>query len=66
MISEMIEEALKITCNYLSQNYSKVDYRNLINEISVIAGVVQLVERRSPKPNVVGSSPATPAKFTAW
>ena len=23
-------------------------------------GIVQLVERRSPKPNVVGSSPATP------
>jgi type I restriction-modification system DNA methylase subunit len=42
MISEMIEEALKITCNYLSQNYSKVDYRNLINEISVIAGVDEI------------------------
>ena len=24
-------------------------------------GIVQLVERRSPKPNVVGSNPATPA-----
>lgn len=24
-------------------------------------GIVQLVERRSPKPNVVGSSPASPA-----
>ena len=23
-------------------------------------GIVQLVERRSPKPNVVGSNPATP------
>jgi type I restriction-modification system DNA methylase subunit len=42
MISEMIEESLKITCNYLSQNYSKVDYRNLINEISVIAGVDEI------------------------
>lgn len=27
-------------------------------------GVVQLVERWSPKPNVVGSSPITPAKLT--
>lgn len=26
-------------------------------------GVVQLVERWSPKPNVVGSSPATPANL---
>ena len=26
-------------------------------------GVVQLVERRSPKPNAVGSSPATPANI---
>jgi hypothetical protein len=34
--------------------------------ITYIRSVVQLVERRSPKPNVVGSSPATPAKFTAW
>ena len=28
-----------------------------------IRGVVQLVERRSPKPHVVGSNPATPARF---
>ena len=33
MISEIIEEALTITCNYLSQNYSKENYRILFNEI---------------------------------
>ncbi len=26
-------------------------------------GIAQLVERRSPKPNVAGSNPAAPAKF---
>lgn len=26
-------------------------------------GVAQMVERRSPKPGVAGSSPVTPAKF---
>ncbi len=30
---------------------------------STFRGVAQLVEQRSPKPRVVGSSPATPAKF---
>ena len=28
-------------------------------------GIVQLVEHRSPKPSVVGSNPAAPAKFIA-
>ena len=31
------------------------------NYIVIFRGIVQLVERRSPKPNVVGSSPASPA-----
>ncbi|MGB4504881.1 MAG: N-6 DNA methylase [Syntrophaceticus sp.] len=39
MISVTIEEALTITCNYLSQNYSKADYNNLFNEILTIAGI---------------------------
>ena len=29
-------------------------------------GVAQLVEQRSPKPRVVGSSPATPAKIMTF
>ncbi len=29
-------------------------------------GIVQLVERRSPKPDVVGSSPTAPANFTLF
>lgn len=39
MVSVMIEDALTITCNYLSQNYSKSDYNNLFNEILAIAGI---------------------------
>lgn len=39
MVSEMIKEALTITCNYLSQNYSKADYNNLFHEILAIASI---------------------------
>ena len=30
--------------------------------VLIFRGIVQLVERWSPKPNVVGSSPAAPAR----
>lgn len=39
MVSEMINEALTITCYYLCQNYSKADYKILFKEILTIAGI---------------------------
>lgn len=39
MISEIVKEALTITCNYLSQNYSKENYRILFNEILSMTGI---------------------------
>lgn len=39
MISEIIVEALTITCNYMYQNYSDKNYKILFNEILTIAGI---------------------------
>ena len=39
------------------------DVRVLFGYLIVYRGVVQLVERRSPKPHVVGSNPAAPANI---
>ncbi|PKR84022.1 HsdM family class I SAM-dependent methyltransferase [Heyndrickxia camelliae] len=39
MISEIIVEALTITCNYMSQNYSDKNYKILFDEILTIAGI---------------------------
>lgn len=38
MLSEIVFEALSITCNYLSQNYSKSDFKTVFTEIMNIAG----------------------------
>lgn len=43
MASFMIEEALAIACNYLSHNYSKVDYELLFNELLIIADLDRFV-----------------------
>ena len=41
--------------------YVECNPRNLCEILKVYRGIVQLVERWSPKPNVEGSSPSTPA-----
>ena len=37
----------------------------MMSNLFKIRSVAQLVEHRSPKPGVVGSSPPTPARFSA-